>query len=81
MWFVYILMCRDKKLYTGCTANLEDRLHRHESGWVPATKARLPIEMIFYIAIPNKYKAFELEKYFKSGSGRAFISKHFVKEN
>ena len=31
----------------------------------------------FYIALQDKYKAFELEKYLKSGSGRAFIKKHF----
>jgi len=32
----------------------------------------------FYFAIPNKYKAFEFEKYLKSGSGRAFIKKHLA---
>jgi hypothetical protein len=36
------------------------------------------ISLITYIAFTNKYKAFEFEKYLKGGSGRAFISKHFL---
>ena len=50
---------------------------RHQKGYVPATADRLPIDLEFYFAIENQYKAFEFEKYLKSGSGRAFIKKHF----
>ncbi len=78
MYYVYILNCRDNKPYTGCTDNLEDRIIRHQKGYVPATKGRLPIELEFYFAIKDKYKAFKFEKYLKSGSGRAFISRHFI---
>jgi len=77
MYFVYSLKCRDG-FYIGCTDNIEERLERHSKGHVPATKNRLPIKLEFYIAIPDKYKAFEFEKYLKSGSGRAFIKKHFI---
>jgi len=45
---------------------------------VPATVKRLPLELDFYFAIKDKYKAFRLEKYLKSGSGRAFIKKHLT---
>ncbi|TRZ64951.1 MAG: GIY-YIG nuclease family protein, partial [Spirochaetia bacterium] len=31
-----------------------------------------------YITFNDKYKAFEFEKYLKSGSGRAFINKHLL---
>ena len=62
----------------GCTDNLEERLSRHKKGQVPATANRLPIELEFYFAISDKYKAFEFEKYLKSGSGRAFINKHLL---
>jgi len=41
------------------------------------TVNRLPIKLDFYFAIKDKYKAFQFEKYLKSGSGRAFIKKHF----
>jgi putative endonuclease len=78
MYFVYILKCADGKPYTGCTKNLEERLDRHMNGYVPATANRLPVELDFYIAIKDKYKAFEFEKYLKSGSGRAFIKNHLI---
>ena len=78
MWFVYILRCVDGNLYTGCTEDIIERLKRHISGFVPATKFRLPVALVTYIAFSDKYKAFEFEKYLKSGSGRAFINKHLI---
>jgi len=75
MYYVYSLKCKDG-FYVGCTNDLKDRLKRHQSGHVPATMNRLPVELDFYIAIQDKYRAFEFEKYLKSGSGRAFIKKH-----
>jgi putative endonuclease len=78
MWFVYILKCSDEHLYTGCTENLDDRLKRHNSGHVLSTKSRLPVTLITYIAFTDKYKAFEFEKYLKTGSGRAFLNKRLV---
>ena len=78
MWYVYILTCNDEKTYVGCTDNLDYRLKRHQSGWVPVTKGRLPVELQTYVVFQNKYKAFNFEKYLKSGSGRAFLLKHLV---
>ena len=79
MYYVYSLECRDG-FYIGCTNDLRDRLLRHNKGQVPATANRLPAKLHFYFAIPDKYLAFEFEKYLKSGSGRAFINKHLVKK-
>ncbi|HEV8677424.1 MAG TPA: GIY-YIG nuclease family protein [Candidatus Paceibacterota bacterium] len=76
MHYVYILKCSDGKLYTGCTEDLKERFERHKNGHVPATENRRPVELQTYIAFEDKYKAFEFEKYLKSGSGRAFIKKH-----
>jgi len=76
MYYVYSLKCRDG-YYIGCTDDLKDRMNRHRKGYVSATKDRLPTKLCFYIALQDKYKTFELEKYFKSGSGRAFLKKHF----
>ena len=36
---------------------------------------KLPVKLNTYIAFYDKYKAFEFEKYLKSGSGRAFAQK------
>ncbi|TSC87890.1 MAG: excinuclease ABC subunit C [Microgenomates group bacterium Gr01-1014_7] len=78
MHYVYILKCADNKTYVGCTDNLDGRLKRHQSGWVPATKERLPVDLQTYIVFGNKYKAYEFEKYLKSGSGRAFLKKRLI---
>jgi len=78
MWYVYILECKDLRPYVGCTNDLKDRIERHKKGHVPATKGRLPVTLKTYIAFNNKYKAFEFEKYLKSGSGRAFIKRHLI---
>ena len=77
MYYVYNLRCKDG-FYIGCTDNLIDRIRRHVSGYVPATKDRLPLELIAYFAFKDKYKAYNFEKYLKSGSGRAFLNKHFL---
>lgn len=77
MYYIYSLKCRDG-YYIGCTNDLKDRLVRHQQGFVAATKDRLPLKLDFYLAVQNKYKAFEFEKYLKSGSGRAFTKKHFI---
>ena len=78
MWFVYILRCSDGHLYVGCTSDMNDRFRRHASGYVPATKMRLPVVLVTYIAFTDKYKAFAFEKYLKGGSGRAFLNRHLV---
>ncbi len=77
-WTVYILRCSDTKTYTGCTSNFGDRLLRHEHGTVHFTKSRLPVSVILTIEFRDKYKAYNFEKYLKSGSGRAFMNKHFL---
>ncbi len=78
MYTVYILQCADNKPYTSCAANLEERLEHHKNGHMPATLNRHPIQLVTYVVFKDKYKAFEFEKYLKSGSGRAFLNKHFV---
>ena len=77
MYYVYNLKCKDG-YYVGCSKDLKDRLSRHQKGLISATTYRLPIKLDFYIAVKDKNIAFNLEKYLKSGSGRAFIKKHFT---
>ena len=64
--------------YTGCTNNLEERIIRHQKGYVDSTKNKLPINLVFYCVFTDKSKAFEFEKYLKSGSGIVFRNKHLV---
>lgn len=77
-WYVYILLCIDSTYYTGCTSNLEERMIRHNKKEVSYTKTRLPFKLITYITFSDKYKAYNFEKYLKSGSGKAFMFKRLV---
>ena len=65
-------------MYTGCTKDLKDRIKRHNFGEVETTAKKLPVTIITYTAFQDKYKAFNFEKYLKSGSGRAFVNKHLI---
>jgi putative endonuclease len=74
-WTVYILKCCDGTYYVGCTGNLEDRMKRHNNKEVQYTSSRLPFQIVHQSIFYDKYKAYEFEKYLKSGSGRAFAIK------
>ena len=78
MWKVYLVKCCDGTIYTRCTSNIEQRLNCHMKGEVGYTSTRLPIELVTYITFTNKSKAFNFEKYLKSGSGKAFAFKRLV---
>jgi len=78
LWTVYVLKCNDNTYYTGCTSDLTERLKRHHKGFVTYTKPRVPLELIVYINFKNKYKAYDFEKYLKSGSGRDFAFKRLL---
>jgi putative endonuclease len=47
-WYVYILQCSDKTLYTGIAKDLEKRLAQHNSGTgARYTRGRTPVELVF----------------------------------
>jgi putative endonuclease len=79
MYFTYILKsCNDGKLYTGSTENVETRLKKHNAGSVPSTRDRRPFELHAYLAFNSKKRALDFEKYLKTGSGKAFLSKRVL---
>ncbi len=74
MFYTYVLRSKkDGFLYIGFSENLKERIEEHDSGKVPATKERLPFELVYYEACTNKMKALNREKYFKTGFGRRFL--------
>jgi predicted GIY-YIG superfamily endonuclease len=75
MWLVYILKCNDDSSYVGCTTDVNRRINEHNSKKVQYTRDKTPVKLVTYISFSDKYKAFEFEKYLKSGSGRAFLHK------
>ena len=81
MWYVYFLKLSNNSIYVGSTNDLKRRLSSHEKGQVNSTKAYLPLNLESYIAIKTEQHARELEKYFKSGSGKALASKRLIKDS
>jgi len=73
MFYVYILLCADNKLYAGFTEDVEARVNRHSSGRIRSTKFRLPVKLIFHEAYVNKYDALRREKYFKTTKGKTSL--------
>ena len=49
MYYVYILKCKDKSLYTGITTDLKRRLAEHNSSKLGSkyTRARRPVTLVF----------------------------------
>jgi putative endonuclease len=68
---------RNDDIYVGSTNDLRRRIASHENGKVTSTKTYLPLTLKSYVAVATESNARELERYFKSGSGKAFANKRF----
>ncbi len=79
MWFVYILKSLNTSfIYIGSTNNLKRRLQEHNDRLSQSTKHYAPFEIEAYVAVNSETKARELEKYFKTGSGKAVLKKRIL---
>ena len=78
MWYVYVLKSISHPfIYVGMTSDVEKRINSHNAKLNQSTKYYAPYDLEFYLAVQTKNKAIELERYFKGGSGKAFIKRHF----
>ena len=77
MWYVYFLLLNNGCIYVGSTNDLKRRFASHQAGQVSSTKAYLPTILKSYVAVETETLARELERYFKSGSGKAIANKRF----
>jgi len=77
--FVYILRSdRDlSRHYVGRTANVEERLRWHNEGPSGYTIAGRPWRILVAMEFADRSTAARFERYLKSGSGRAFATRHF----
>lgn len=64
VWYVYMLRCADKTLYTGVTTNLERRVIEHNGLNAAAgargakyTKARRPVELVYQEVVAGRGEA------------------------
>ena len=69
MWFVYILRCKDKTLYTGVTNNLDGRLKKHNEGkGAKYTRGRVPVKLLYKERFRSKGSALSREAAIKKMS-------------
>ncbi|MGK7894821.1 MAG: GIY-YIG nuclease family protein [Xenococcus sp. (in: cyanobacteria)] len=68
MWFVYIIRCSDRSLYTGISNDVAKRFAVHQSGNAQSakyTRSRHPLQLVFTAEIGTKSAASRAEYYIK----------------
>jgi len=66
MYFVYILKCADKSLYTGITTNIKRRFAEHKEGKGGRyTRAKRAVKIVHTEEHPNKSSALKREAQIK----------------
>jgi len=77
MKYVYMIesIPHSDQRYIGLTSDIKERLKAHNEGRSKHTSKFKPWKLITYFAFSEESKAFEFEKYLKSGSGKAFANK------
>jgi predicted GIY-YIG superfamily endonuclease len=80
MYYVYILQSINNPsiVYKGYTKDLKQRIKKHNKGDCIFTNKYRPWKVVCYFAFFNKKFALDFEKYLKSGSGKAFLNRHFI---
>ena len=62
MNYTYILKCKDDSLYTGWTNDLKKRITSHNAGkGAKYTKARRPVELVYYEEFQKREEAMKRE--------------------
>ncbi len=81
--YVYILRSETipSKTYIGIINNLQKRLVEHNANTQLYTSRYSPWSIETYIAFSSKEKAYNFERYLKTGSGRAFLKKRLMDSN
>lgn len=74
-YLVYILRCGDGTLYTGCTNDLDRRLRAHQAGrGAKYIRSRLPVELVYREAVPDRSAALRREAAIKRMDRRAKLA-------
>ncbi len=73
MYYTYLLLLSNNKIYAGYSADLKIRIREHSQGKVKSTKNYRPLQLIFYEAFISQKDAERREKYFKSNKGKKMI--------
>jgi putative endonuclease len=79
-YFVYILWSiRSKRTYVGQTEDIDNRLQRHNAGYIRSTKAYRPWTLVHKELYLTRSEAMKRETWLKSSIGRKWIAE-FIKK-
>jgi putative endonuclease len=70
---------QSRRSYIGQTEDIDNRLMRHNSGFVRSTKANRPWVLIHYEEYKSRAEAMKRELWLKSPSGRKWVAE-FIKK-
>lgn len=73
MYYVYVLLMNNKKLYKGFSGNLKIRLNDHKKGLAKSTKDNGPLKLIHYEVYSLKSDAQRRERFLKTTEGRRLL--------
>jgi len=65
------------RMYVGSAADLEDRLHRHNTGQSKATRHGAPWVLIHHEQFKTRSEAVRREMFYKTGKGRDMLKRLF----
>ena len=63
-WFLYLIRCRNGRLYTGITTDVERRFEEHESGNKKGSKylrGKTPLKLVMKKRVGNRSMALKVE--------------------
>ncbi|HSP11383.1 MAG TPA: GIY-YIG nuclease family protein [Salegentibacter sp.] len=71
---VYILFSdKRSRYYVGQTANIDDRLERHNQGRVKSTKQGMPWKLVWQFLVKGRSEALKLEQKIKKRGAKRFL--------
>ncbi len=61
-WYIYIIKCKDKLLYTGITKDLKRRIKEHSQGrGCKFTRCRTPVKLVHFEKVVSRSEALKRE--------------------
>jgi predicted GIY-YIG superfamily endonuclease len=82
-WFVYLLECQSKRIYTGVSPDVANRLNAHTAGkGALFTKINRPERLLAFKQFATKREALQVEKQVKKmpASGKRILASLWLKE-
>ena len=68
-WYVYVVECSDKSLYTGMTTDLKRRVQEHNLKiGAKSVRGKLPVKLVYFEERTNQVEAAKREREIKSWS-------------